>query len=66
MRVGFASYFERDFNVDHAIAEVYDAAAGRWKLVDPELSPLHVEQFAMDFDPLEVPPDRFIAGGLAW
>lgn len=66
VRIGFASYFERDFNVDHAIAEVYDAAAGRWKLVDPELSPLHVEQFALDFDPLDVPPGRFIAGGLAW
>ena len=66
VRVGFASYFERDFNVDHAIAEVYDAAAGRWTLVDPELSPQHVEQFAMDFDPRDVPAGRFIAGGLAW
>lgn len=66
LRIGFANYFVPDFNVDHAIAEVYDAAAGRWKLVDPELSPLHVERNAVDFDPHDVPPDRFIVGGLAW
>jgi hypothetical protein len=67
VRVGFAIYFVRDFNVDHAIAEVYDAAAGRWTLVDPELSLLGVEHNTLiDFDPLDVPPDRFLAGGLAW
>ena len=66
VRIGFASYFERDFNVDHAIAEVYDAAAGRWTLVDPELSPQLVEHFALDFDPNDVPLGRFIPGGLAW
>lgn len=66
VRVGFANYFVRDFNVDHAIAEVYDATTGRWRMVDPELSPLHVEQFGMDFDPRDVPVGRFIAGGLAW
>ena len=66
-RVGFASYFEAGFNVDHEVAEVWDAAEGRWRLVDPQLGDGFAD--AADgavFDPLDVPRDRFLVGGEAW
>ncbi|MFI5273020.1 MAG: transglutaminase domain-containing protein [Ktedonobacterales bacterium] len=65
-RVGFATYFEPHFNVDHVIVEYYDAAASRWHLLDPEISARHLERGAFDFDPHAVPRDRFIVAGLAW
>ena len=35
-RVGFASYFAPGWYVDHEVAEVWDQAEQRWRLVDPE------------------------------
>ena len=66
-RVGFATYFVEGFNVDHEVAEVWDAAEGRWRLVDPQLEDGFTD--ATDgavLDPLDVPRDRFLVGGLAW
>ena len=66
-RVGFATYFAAGWNVDHEIAEVWDAAEHRWRLVDPELHDGHVD--ATDgavIDSLDVPPDRFIVAPRAW
>jgi len=62
-RVGFADYFVPDYNVDHEVAEVWDAGERRWRLVDPEIEgpPLGTR-----FGPTDVPRDRFIVGGLAW
>ena len=65
-RVGFATYFDPDFHTDHEIVEWWDARQGRWRLVDPELSERHVAHFKIDFDPLDVPRDRFLVGGQAW
>lgn len=42
-RVGFATYFVPDFNLDHEVAEVWDADEARWRLVDPELGDDHVD-----------------------
>jgi hypothetical protein len=62
-RVGFADYFVPHYNVDHEVAEVWDAEERRWQLVDPEIDgpPLGAR-----FDTTDVPRDRFIVGGLAW
>lgn len=65
-RVGFASYFEPGFNVDHEIAEVWDAAEERWRLVDPELGAALNEASSIDFDTTDVPRDRFLVAGAAW
>lgn len=65
-RVGFATYFTPGFHVDHEIVEWWDAAQRRWRLVDPELSERHVAHFGIDFDPFDVPRDRFLVGGRAW
>lgn len=66
-RVGFATYFEPGWLIDHMIAEVWDTAEPGWRLVDPELPDGHVDH-ADDavIDPLHVPPDRFVTGPLAW
>jgi hypothetical protein len=62
-RVGFADYFVADYNVDHEVAEVWDAEGRGWRLVDSEIQgpPLGAR-----FDPTDVPRERFIVGGLAW
>lgn len=65
-RVGFATYFVEGFNVVHEVAEVWDATEGRWCLVDPQLEDGFTD--ATDgaiLDPLDVPRDRFLVGGLA-
>ena len=64
IRVGYATYFMPGWYVDHVIAEVWDDDAGRWLLLEPEVS----DSFAAraGFDPLDVPPDRFVTGPRAW
>ncbi len=66
-RVGFATYFVSGFNVDHEVAEVWDAAEARWRLIDPELGDEHVDpNDGARVDPLDVPRDRFLIAGRAW
>ena len=66
-RVGFATYFAAGWNVDHEIAEVWEAAEQRWRLVDPELHEGHRDPTdGAVIDPLAVPPDRFIVAPRAW
>lgn len=66
-RVGFATYFAPGWSVDHVVAEVWDAAEERWRLVDAELDAGHVDRTdGTEIDPLDVPRDRFISGPRAW
>jgi transglutaminase-like putative cysteine protease len=60
-RVGFATYLLVDWAVDHVIAEVWDAAQQRWRLVEPEF-----EDGQVDVDLLDVPRDKFLVGADAW
>lgn len=66
VRAGFATYFNPTFNHDHEIAECWDADAQRWRLVDPELSSLHIRENKISFDVHDVPRDQFMVGGLVW
>jgi hypothetical protein len=63
-RVGFANYFTPNFNEDHWVCEYY--ADGRWRLLDPELSPRVRDYFRITFSPSDVPRDGFLTGGDAW
>jgi hypothetical protein len=69
LRLGFADYFDTDgFHTDHTVVEYWDAARGRWLLADAELTD---PQFAathpmVDFDPMDLPRDRFLVSGAAW
>jgi hypothetical protein len=66
-RVGFAAYFMPGWFIDHEIAEVWDTAEQRWRLVDAELHHGHRDpNDGALLDPLDVPPDRFIVAPQAW
>lgn len=65
-RCGFASYFERGKYVDHWVCEYYDAERGRWTLVDAQIDALQRAAIRPDFDPLDVPRERFWVAGQAW
>jgi Transglutaminase-like superfamily len=61
-RVGFASYFEPDWNHDHVVVEAW--RDDRWVRFDPELAPGN-----MSFDPLDmpvVPRAPFVTAAEAW
>ncbi|HYH12393.1 MAG TPA: transglutaminase-like domain-containing protein [Thermomicrobiales bacterium] len=67
MRVGFATYFQPDWKLDHVVAEVWDAAGQRWRMVDAELGDGHIDpNDGARLDPLDLPRDRFITGPQAW
>ncbi len=65
-RCGFGTYFRPGHFEDHWVCEVWDADERRWVLIDPQLDALMLENLPIDFDPLDVPRDRFIVGGQAW
>ena len=64
IRVGYATYFQPGWHLDHVIAEIWDSDSKRWKLVEPEISETVVAK--AQFDPLDVPPDKFVTGPQAW
>ncbi len=66
MRVGYANYFIAGWYVDHVIAEVWDRTEERWRLVEPEIGDDFVPADGEQFDPRDVPPDRFLTGPRAW
>ena len=63
VRGGFGTYFVDGFHEDHWITE-YRLPDGGWRLVDPQM--LHPSYDRLDFDPLDVPRDRFLVAGEAW
>jgi hypothetical protein len=65
-RCGFGAYFERGKFVDHWVAEYWNAKESRWVLVDAQMDARQTKLFRLDFDPLDVPRDRFIIAGDAW
>jgi len=65
-RCGFARYFSPEQEVDHWVAEYWNAAQQRWILVDAQLDQLQRDALHLSFDPLDVPRDQFIVAGEAW
>ena len=65
-RVGFGAYFERGKFIDHWVVERWSEAEDRWVLTDAQLDGLQRQALNIDFDPLDVPRDRFITAGDAW
>lgn len=66
-RVGFATYFTPDWNGDHVVAEVWDGAGQRWRLVDAELADGYVDPSdGAVLDPSDMSPERFLTGPAAW
>jgi hypothetical protein len=65
-RVGFGAYFTPDKFEDHWVGEYWNAAEQRWILVDAQLDAVQRKAFKVDFDPHDVPRNRFIIAGDAW
>lgn len=65
-RCGFGAYFTPGRFEDHWVAEYWNAPQGRWILVDAQLDAVQRKAYRLDFDPLDVPRDRFIVAGDAW
>ncbi len=65
-RCGFASYFDPGKYVDHWVAEYWHEGESRWVQVDAQLDALQRDVVKADFDPLDVPRDRFLVAGDVW
>ena len=65
-RCGFGAYFTPGKFEDHWVCEYWNAAQSRWILVDAQLDAAQRKAFHLDFDPLDVPRNRFIIAGDAW
>ncbi|MFJ6084383.1 transglutaminase-like domain-containing protein [Streptomyces sp. NPDC092369] len=70
IRSGFADYFDPNgpsaFHNDHVVTEYWDEQRG-WLLADAELAdPFVTDHWKIDFDPMDVPRDRFLVAGEAW
>ncbi len=51
---------------DHWVTEYWHGQQGRWILFDSQLDDLMCDALELDFDPLNVPRDRFIVAGKGW
>jgi hypothetical protein len=65
-RCGFASYFEKGKFLDHWVGEYWNESRERWVMVDAQMDDVQRKVFFVDFDPLDVPRDRFLIAGDAW
>ncbi|MGH7924776.1 MAG: transglutaminase domain-containing protein [Candidatus Binatus sp.] len=65
-RCGFGAYFTPGKFEDHWVCEYWNAAESRWILVDAQLDPIQRKALNINFNPLDVPRDRFIIAGDAW
>jgi len=66
-RTGFATYFMPGWFIDHTVAEVWDASASRWRLLDVELAVEHTDpNDGTVLDAFDLPNDRFVTGDDAW
>lgn len=65
-RCGFAAYFTPGKFEDHWVCEYWNTREARWIMVDAQMDSIARKAFHLDFDPLDVPRDRFIVAGYAW
>ena len=67
MRVGFAAYFHPGLLIDHVVAQAWDEAAGRWRLIDGEMnSDWTPEMHGHPVDWMDLTDDQFVTGPRAW
>ena len=65
-RCGFGAYFEKGRFIDHWVTEYWNGAEHRWVMVDSQLDDRQRRLFGIEFDPLDVPRERFLVAGEAW
>ena len=64
LRVGFATYLAPDFLEDHWVCEYWQDDA--WRLLDAQIDARLAARLGIDFDPGDVPVERFLRSGEAW
>lgn len=65
-RCGFGAYFTKGKFEDHWVCEYWNDKQARWILVDAQIDDVLKNLLKPDFDPMDVPRDRFIIAGDAW
>jgi Transglutaminase-like superfamily len=66
-RVGFAAYFPPGWYVDHVVAEVWDDAMQRWRLIDAELADDYADPATgAPLDVEDLTRSQFLTGAAAW
>lgn len=65
-RCGFGTYFLPGHYEDHWVCEYWNDSQQRWMMVDAQLDEFQSRELAIDFDPLDMPPGKFLTGGQAW
>jgi hypothetical protein len=65
VRCGFATYFKLPWE-DHWICEYRLPAEQRWRRADAQLDDVLVNHLDIDFDSIDLPPDKFLSAGEAW
>jgi Transglutaminase-like superfamily len=65
-RCGFGAYFTPGKFEDHWVCEYWNAGEKRWILADAQLDAIQRKALNINFNPLDVPRDRFIIAGDAW
>jgi hypothetical protein len=66
VRCGFATYFTRPGFEDHWLCEYWHPGDNRWHRADAQLDAAHRAHLGIDFDPADVPSDRFLPAWQAW
>lgn len=65
-RCGFGTYFLPNHYEDHWVVEYWNAGENHWVMVDAQLDEFQKKALKITFDPLDVPPYKFITGAKAW
>ncbi|WP_198587265.1 transglutaminase-like domain-containing protein [Glycomyces xiaoerkulensis] len=65
-RCGFGAYFAEGRFEDHWVAEYWDGAERRWRLVDAQIDARQRAEWGIGLDLTDVPRDRFLTSGAAW
>ncbi len=65
-RCGFGTYFMPNHYEDHWVCEYWNATERRWVMVDAQLDEFQQSALGIDFNPLDMPPLKFVTGGWAW
>ena len=63
-RCGFGAYFREGTFEDHWVVEYWNGTA--WQLLDAQIDAAQRAILRLEFDPLDVPRDKFIIAGDAW
>ncbi len=66
LRPGYITYLGEDLVHDQWLCEVWSQPVGRWLRVDAQLDEVQRAALKIDFDPCDVPAERFVSAAQAW